>query len=136
MMATDLLADLERQGFTLTQRSGGKLVVRPSDRLTEVLRKTIRTNKNALLVALQQRQIPHLNVHEELIVPCDAKPKYRWWAGGQSIREILRELQAPQQVFRHYVDEYNPSSGENIENLGYKLAPGREADNAINDALL
>ena len=98
MTARGVLADLERQGFILTPRSEGKLAVSPSDRLTDVLRKTIRTNKRALVVALKQRRAPYLNDREELIIPCDAEPKYRWWAGGQSIRETLRELHAPKRV--------------------------------------
>jgi len=36
--------------------------------------------------------LPYLDHHGRLVVPFDCPPRYRYWAGGQSIRETLQEL--------------------------------------------
>jgi hypothetical protein len=46
---------------------------------------------------------PHVNARGELIIPCEAAPHYRWWSGGQSIRETLQELGASLDVVARYV---------------------------------
>ncbi|MCP4665924.1 MAG: hypothetical protein GY849_06125 [Deltaproteobacteria bacterium] len=38
----------------------------------------------------------------ELRIPHNAPHKYRWWAGGQSIKETLAELGADQDVIDKY----------------------------------
>ncbi len=48
--------------------------------------------------------VPYINARGELIVPFECAPKYRWWAGGQSIHQTLRELNAPPEVIGRYVD--------------------------------
>jgi hypothetical protein len=35
---------------------------------------------------------PYLDARNSLVIPCDAPPRYRWWQGGQSVEETLREL--------------------------------------------
>jgi hypothetical protein len=101
MNALELVATLQRQGFTLEPLPDGKLAVSPADRITEELRLHIRQYK-AEVVALLTR--PHLNTRGELIIPFTADPRYHWWAGGQSIRETLLELGAPPDVMARYVD--------------------------------
>lgn len=36
--------------------------------------------------------LPYLDQRGRLVIPFDCPPKYRYWAGGQSVRETLREL--------------------------------------------
>jgi hypothetical protein len=101
MTALELVDTLQQRGFTLIPLPEGKLAVKPADRLTDDLRQHIRQCK-AEVVALLTR--PHINARGELIIPFNADPRYHWWAGGQSIRETLRELGAPPEVLDRYVD--------------------------------
>ena len=49
---------------------------------------------------------PYINEYGELIIPFDSDPKYHWWRDvGQSIAVTLRELQAPEEVWREYIQE-------------------------------
>jgi TubC N-terminal docking domain len=52
MTATDLVAYLTTQGFTLTSLPGDKLEVRPASKLTDPLRAAIRQHKAGILAAL------------------------------------------------------------------------------------
>lgn len=45
---------------------------------------------------------PYLDAAGNLITPLDCPPRYRWWQGGQSPRETLRELGAPEEMFARY----------------------------------
>ena len=48
---------------------------------------------------------PYLKDGAELIIPMSAPDKYRYWSGGQSVLDILLELNAPDSVIDHYVGE-------------------------------
>lgn len=47
---------------------------------------------------------PYLNKRDELVIPSECHPRYRWWNGGQSVRETLRELGASPDVMARYVE--------------------------------
>lgn len=52
---------------------------------------------------------PYVTAQGELIISLDCHPRYRYWAGGQSIAATLRELSAPQSVWVRYTDvPYGP----------------------------
>ena len=36
--------------------------------------------------------VPYVDHRGRLIIPFDCPPKYRYWAGGQSVRETLKEI--------------------------------------------
>ena len=36
--------------------------------------------------------LPFLDAQGEVVIPLNAPRKYRWWAGGQSVAQTLREL--------------------------------------------
>ena len=36
--------------------------------------------------------LPYLDQRGRLVIPFDCPPKYRYWAGGQTIQKTLREL--------------------------------------------
>ncbi len=42
-------------------------------------------------------QIPYLTENGELIISSNAPGKYKWWDGGQSVKETLDELEAPEE---------------------------------------
>jgi hypothetical protein len=42
--------------------------------------------------------LPYLDKNGELVIPHNCPFKYRWWQGGQSVKETLRELQSVRAV--------------------------------------
>ena len=45
---------------------------------------------------------PFVDRYGELIIPSSASEKYRWWVGGQGIRQTLAELGASEEVIKKY----------------------------------
>jgi hypothetical protein len=106
MNACALVNTLSQQGFTLTPLPGNKLEIRPASKLTPELREELRQRKADILALLTR---PYLNARGELIIPFTANPRYRWWAGGQSVSATLRELNASREVWvRHTDAPYGP----------------------------
>jgi len=50
-------------------------------------------------------QKPYITENGELIISSDVDAKYNWWAGGQSIKKTLEELEAPEEVMKRYIDQ-------------------------------
>lgn len=48
---------------------------------------------------------PYLTESGELIIPSDGPEKYKWWAGGLSVKEILEDLNAPKEVVERYINQ-------------------------------
>ncbi len=48
---------------------------------------------------------PYLTETGELIIPSDTPVEYKWWVGGQSVKETLEELNAPEEVVHRYIDQ-------------------------------
>ncbi len=48
---------------------------------------------------------PQLTETGELIIPSDSPVEYRWCFGGQSVKETLEELKAPEDVVNRYIDQ-------------------------------
>ncbi|MFQ5801422.1 MAG: hypothetical protein ACE5JQ_00825 [Candidatus Methylomirabilales bacterium] len=55
---------------------------------------------------------PFLTPSGILVIPFEADSRYHWWAGGQSIAETLRELEAPAEVVNRYSPSLPRPSGE------------------------
>lgn len=107
MNATELLNDLQRQGFILIPLPGEKLAVKPAERLTEPLREQIRQRKAEVLALLTRPYLVERGGELELIIPFKADSRYHWWKpGGQSLAQTLAELNAPAEVWRRYVAGY------------------------------
>lgn len=49
--------------------------------------------------------MPYLTENGELIISSDAPSKYKWWAGGQSVKETLEELEASKEVVNRYIGQ-------------------------------
>jgi hypothetical protein len=98
-----LLARCRELGAEFIPLPDGKLKVRALVPLPEELQAQLRQYKTEVLTLLTR---PYINDRGELIIPCDCLPRYRWWAGGQSIAETLTELNAPPEVWRRYVAGY------------------------------
>ena len=50
-------------------------------------------------------KIPYLTENGELIISSDAPSKYKWWDGGQSVKETLEELVASEDVMERYLSQ-------------------------------
>jgi hypothetical protein len=96
-----LLTRCRGLGVELTPTPHGTLNVKAPAPLPDGLRDELRQRKSEVLALLTR---PHINSRGELVIPFTSDPKYHWWAGGQSIRETLRELGASPDVMVRYVD--------------------------------
>lgn len=50
----------------------------------------------------------------DLRIPANCHPKYKWWAGGQSIAETLLEINAPKTLWLNHVDPTLNKRGWNL----------------------
>lgn len=50
-------------------------------------------------------KMPYLTENGELIISSDAPSKYKWWDGGQSVKETLEELEASEEVMDRYISK-------------------------------
>lgn len=50
-------------------------------------------------------KMPYLTESGELIISSDAPSKYKWWDGGQSVKETLEELKASEEVIAKYISQ-------------------------------
>lgn len=48
--------------------------------------------KVAEAVPFNPYALPYIDNRGRLVIPYDCPPKYRYWAGGQSVKETLKEL--------------------------------------------
>ena len=48
---------------------------------------------------------PYLDERGTLIIPTDSDPKYHHWKGGQSVVMTLKEINAPLDVLRQFVND-------------------------------
>ena len=46
---------------------------------------------------------PYINEYGELVIPFKRDKKYHYWHGGMSIKDILRELNAADEVIDQYL---------------------------------
>lgn len=105
-VAARLLEECRSRGISLRPGEGGKLKVSPPpERLPAELREELKQHKAEVLALLVPSR-PYIDGRGVLVISFECDPKYRWWAGGQSIAETLQELNAPTEVWRRYVAEY------------------------------
>ena len=97
-----LLSDCQEQEIQLYVTPIGKLKVSASAPIPEAIDIQLSSHKAAILEALCSS--PFINDRGELIIPTNCHPRFRWWNGGQSIRETLREIGAPPEVVARYVE--------------------------------
>lgn len=54
----------------------------------------------------EERPKPYLqttNGRQELVIPMNCDPKYRYWQGGQSVTRTLREIGASPETIKRYL---------------------------------
>lgn len=100
-----LLTRCRELGAELTPTPHGTLKVKAPVPLPDPLREELKQRKSEVITLLTSHR-PYINARGELIIPFTADRRYHWWAGGQSIAETLRELNAPAEVWRRYIGSY------------------------------
>ncbi len=64
--------------------------------------------QKAEIISLLQKQTryskPYIDMNGDLIIPLDCEPRFKWWAGGQSIHKTLLELGASDKTISRYCD--------------------------------
>ncbi len=50
-------------------------------------------------------QVPYLTENGELVISSKAPSKYKWWDGGQSVKETLEELEASEEVMERHISQ-------------------------------
>lgn len=109
MAALKLIEEARSAGLKL-RADGDRLVIR-GPKSAEPIAKALLDRKAEILPFLRELPAPvaplsspHINARGEIIIPFECDPKYHWWAGGQSIRETLRELHASAEVLARYLE--------------------------------
>jgi predicted amidohydrolase YtcJ len=51
---------------------------------------------------------PYIDSSGAIVIPSNADPKYHYWNGGQSLADTLRELNAPENVWRNHTEKPYP----------------------------
>ena len=46
--------------------------------------------------------MPYLTNRNTVVIPCLCPLKYRWWAGGQSIEDTIKELGGSEGILKKY----------------------------------
>lgn len=62
-----------------------------------------RVNAFKKAVTLIDKNKPYFNETGDLVIPFNSPLKYHWWAGGNSLKEILEELKPPSQIIKKYL---------------------------------
>jgi hypothetical protein len=104
-----LLSRCRELGAVLLPAAEGRLKIRAPAPLPVELREELKQRKAEIIALLSQPSSvppgqPYIDNGGELIIPHDCPPKYRYWQGGQSLAETLRELGASADVWRRYTE--------------------------------
>lgn len=109
MNPAEILEKAEGAGVTIAVSPAGGIKVSGNQERVNQLLPIIRDNKAELIQFLLQPFVepdhpkPFI-INSELRIPGNCELKYKWWAGGQSIFDILLELGAPDSVIVKYID--------------------------------
>lgn len=116
MIAEALIRELRQFGAEIDVVNGELNVTEPSQgapkallRLAEVYRdelvEAVSTCQPRVSSSNENSSIPRISERGDLVIPMCAPARYRWWDGGQSIDETLRELGVSRAVWERYTDQ-------------------------------
>ena len=90
-MKVEFLQDFEARTTTGTRAiAAGTVLDLAEDKASKLLAAGI--VKVVELVPFNPAALPYLDQRGRLVIPFDCPPKYRYWAGGQTVQETLRGL--------------------------------------------
>ena len=101
--AQELIREIEKVGASigLDTDCATLRIEAPRGALTSEQKDELAIHKQDIIQILKDIQAanqPYINEHGVLVIPFDSDPRYHWWAGGQSVLETLRELNASPEV--------------------------------------
>ena len=117
MTPETILENAERAEVSITVSQSGSIKASGKQKRVNQLLPIIRDNKNELIRFLQHRlfaiqedtasddvDFPRPSiVNNELRIPRNCAPKFRWWQSGQSIFNTLLELDAPDELIEQHI---------------------------------
>ena len=106
MSVAELLNECAARDIRLSVAGEDLKVSVPDGALTPDLVDILRAQKGELIELLTAKATPYLD-GSDLLIPIDAHPRYRYWAGGQSLIETLNEIGAPDEVKRRNEAKWN-----------------------------
>lgn len=90
-MKVEFLQDFEAKTTTGTRQiAAGTVLDLAEDKAGKLLAAGI--VKAVDSIPFNPGALPYLDQRGRLVIPYDCPPKYRYWAGGQTVQETLREL--------------------------------------------
>ncbi len=90
-MKVEFLQDFEAKTTNGTRSiASGTVLDLAEDKASKLL--AARIVKVVESVPFNPAALPYLDQRGRLVIPFDCPPKYRYWAGGQTVQETLREL--------------------------------------------
>lgn len=90
-MKVEFLQNFEAKTTTGTRTiAAGTVLDLAEDKASKLLSAGI--VKAVEAVPFNPAALPYLDQRGRLVIPFDCPPKYRYWAGGQTVQETLREL--------------------------------------------
>jgi hypothetical protein len=106
--AIDLIREAKAVGIRMFVTDKGTLQLQGQQKPDADLLKRLKRHRDEIIRHLGGEQTPTAEERPfikdgELRIPFGCVPKYKWWAGGQSIFETLLELNAPDEVIEKYI---------------------------------
>lgn len=102
----ELIRKIEKAGGSVRLKDGDRLRIEaPRGSLTSEIKDALTLSKKEIIKELkdtQEANKPYIDEHGILVIPFSCSPKFRWWAGGQTILETLQELNASPEVIAMY----------------------------------
>ena len=90
-MKVEFLKDFEAKTTTGTRAiAAGTVLDLAEDKASKLLAAGV--VKIVESVSFNPAALPYLDQRGRLVIPFDCPPKYRYWAGGQTVQETLKEL--------------------------------------------
>ncbi len=105
--AQELITEIEKMGVSIGLDTDGVTlrIEAPKGTLTDDMKSALTVHKKDIVQTLKDTREayqPYINEQDVLIIPFDSEPRFHWWAGGQTIIETLRELDASPEVIVMY----------------------------------
>jgi len=107
-----LLSAVSDLGIVVRPDASNLRLTGRTSNLTAELREELIAKKPEILALIAvPGPLPLIDAKGNLRIPLNAPHRYRWWQGGQSIADTLRELGAPETVWRRNTRSPYPEEG-------------------------
>jgi hypothetical protein len=91
-MKIEFLTDFEARTTTGVQLiAAGRVVDLDEDKANRLIAAGVAKAIDAVPL-YNPNALPYIDNRGRLVIPFDCPPKYRYWAGGQSVRDTLKEI--------------------------------------------